>query len=434
MLDIKLIRQNPDQFKTALGRRHINPSLIDSVIEADKRHRDLLGEKETLQAEQNKRSKGGPKDPVELEELKKIKEQIKLLEDETTVVQERLTSLMYSLPNAPFDEVPTGRDEAENVVLREVGERTEFKFQPLSYIELGEKLDLFDTERGAKVSGARFAYLKHEAPILEFALVQFVMERLTSQDFLKKIIKKNKLETVDKPFIPLIPPVMIKPEAFRAMGKLDPGQEEERYYLPKDDLFLVGSGEHTTGAMHWDEFLDQGILPHRHIAFSSCFRREAGSYGKDTRGIMRVHQFDKLEMYSYVDPAHSRAEHDLFLAIQEELMQELEIPYRVMLICTGDMVWTDAKQYDIESWLPSQQVYRETHSTSNSTDFQSRRLNVRYKNAEGKSELVHTLNGTAFAIGRALIAILENYQTAQGTVKIPKALQPYTWGIKEIAR
>ena len=201
-----------------------------------------------------------------------------------------------------------------------------------------------------------------------------------------------------------------------------------RYYLPKDDLYLVGSAEHTTGAMHMGEILEEEKLPHRHIAFSTCFRREAGSYGKDTRGIIRVHQFDKLEMFSFAHPDNSRSEHDLFLAIQEALLQELKLAYRVVLICTGDMVSTDAKQYDIEVWLPGSRTYRETHSTSNSTDYQARRLNVKYRDESGKTKLVHTVNGTAFAIGRALIAILENYQDKDGGVTVPEALRPYMSG------
>lgn len=430
MLDIKFIRQNPEKVKEAVKNRQAKGN-VDKFLVWDRRHRDLLQEIETGRAEQNKKSRGGPKQPAELEELKKLKDRLKGLEEELKSVDQEMTAALYTFPNIPFEEVPVGKDEQENKVLREVGEKPKFNFTPLSHITLGEKLDWVDMERGAKVSGSRFGYLKHEAPLLEFALVQFVLERLANKKYVAKVIKNHKLEVEPKSFIPLIPPVMIKPEAFRAMGKLDPGQEEERYHLPKDDLFLIGSAEHTTGAMHWDEILPAASLPHRHIAFSTAFRREAGSYGKDVKGLFRVHQFDKLEMFSFAHPEKSRGEHDLFLALQESMMRELGIPYRAMLICTGDMVWTDAKQYDLESWFPGENAYRETHSTSNSTDFQSRRLKVRFKNAESKSELVHTINGTAFAIGRIILAIMENYQTPH-SVKIPKALQKYLLGIKEV--
>lgn len=430
MLDLKFIRQNPEKVKKAVQDRRVKAD-VDRFLILDKHYRELLQEIETGRAEQNKKSRGGPKEPAELEELKKIKERLKELEKELKSVDQEMTVALYTFPNVPFEEVPVGKDEQENKVLREVGEKPKFNFTPLSHIELGEKLDWVDMERGAKVSGSRFGYLKHEAPLLEFALVQFVLERLADKNYVAKVIKKNKLTAEVKSFIPLIPPVMIKPEAFRAMGKLDPGQEEERYHLPKDDLFLIGSAEHTTGAMHWDEFLPANTLPHRHIAFSTAFRREAGSYGKDVKGLFRVHQFDKLEMFSFAHPEYSKSEHDLFLALQESMMQELKIPYRAMLICTGDLVWTDAKQYDLESWFPGENAFRETHSTSNSTDFQSRRLKARFRNAAGKSALVHTINGTAFAIGRIILAIMENYQTPH-SVKIPKALQKYLFGIKEV--
>lgn len=437
MLDIKFIRQNPEKVKEALEKRQVKAD-VERILVLDDRRRSLTGELDEARARQNKESRllgrqaDGSKNLFEITNLKKLKERIKVLEEELKIVEKEFGLAMQALPNIPLEEVPTGKDEKENQILREVGEKPKFDVEPLSYINLGEKLDWIDTVRAAKVSGTRFGYLKHEAPLLEFALINFTLARLTDKNFIGKVIKKNKLNVAVKPFIPLIPPVMIKPDAFRAMGKLDLGQEEERYFLPKDDLYLIGSAEHTTGAMHLGEVLSAENLPHRHIAFSTAFRREAGSYGKDIRGLFRVHQFDKLEMFSFTKPENSRAEHDLFLALQEKMMQELGIPYRAMLICAGDMVWTDAKQYDLESWFPSQNTYRETHSTSNSTDFQSRRLKVRFKNEKGETEFVHTVNGTAFAIGRITLAIMENYQTKRGSIKIPKALQKYMFGIKEI--
>lgn len=456
MLDIKFIREHSDEVKHAVLNRNVVID-IDYVIQTDEKRRRQIQIVDELRAKQNEISEristlaGEEKDAL-IQESKTIKIRLSDLEFELKAIEEEFLSLMYKIPNMPDADVPVGKDEHDNVVLREAGDRHEFSFSPNSpsadgrrkafsprdYVEIGEKLDLIDTARAAKVSGSRFGYLKHEAPLLEFALVQMVFSRLSDTKWIDGVVKKSNLPVSAKPFIPLVPPVMIRPDVFRAMGKLDPGQEEDRYYLPKDDLYLIGSGEHTTGAMHMDEVLDEEKLPHRHIAFSTCFRREAGSYGKDTRGILRVHQFDKLEMFSFAHPDDSNIEHEFFLAVQESLMRELNLPYRVLLISTGDMCWTDAKQYDIETWLPGQNngkgEYRETHSTSNSRDFQSRRLQTKFRDANGKIHLLHTINGTAFAIGRTLIAILENYQQEDGSVRIPDVLQSYMGGIKEIRR
>lgn len=439
MIDIELIRKTPELVKDAMKKRGADID-IDYLLDVDRRRLETLRATEELHAEQNrisdeiaKYSRGELPVPIEkFKKSKELKDRVGHKEFELKTLDEELTALLYKIPNIPFPEVPVGPDESANVVLREVGEKSKLE-TPKDYIALGESLDLIDTERAAKVSGARFGYLKHEAPLLEFALVHFVLMRLSDIKWIKRVVEKAGLDVAVKLFTPLVPPVMIRPDIFRAMGKLDPGQEDERYYLPKDDLYLIGSAEHTTGAMHMNETFEEEKLPHRYIAFSTSFRREAGSYGKDTRGIIRVHQFDKLEMFSFTLPGKSKDEHDLFLAIQEALMQELKLPYRVMLIATGDMVSTDAKQYDIETWLPGSGAYRETHSTSNSTDYQSRRLNVKYRNQDGKTVLVHTVNGTAFAIGRAIIAILENYQDEDGSVRIPEVLQTYMGGIEKIS-
>lgn len=442
MLDIKFIRENPEVVKKALQDRNVDFD-VEQLLAVDKKRRESIKKIDDLRARQNVFSEEtakleGDKRQSRLEESKIIKNQVKGAEEEHKRLKEEFEALIYKIPNIPFPEVPVGKNERDNKVLREVGKRPVFKFPPRDYMEIATKLDLIDTERAAKVSGTRFGYLKHEAPLLEFAIVQFVFGRLTNEKWLNDVIAKSGLAVPGKPFILLIPPVMIRPEAFRAMGKLDPGQEEERYYLSKDNLYLVGSAEHTIGPLHMDEVLGEEKLPHRHAAFSTCFRREAGSYGKDTKGILRVHQFDKIEMFSFVHPERSKNEHDFFLALQEAMMQELGLPYRVVLICAGDMVWTDAKQYDIETWLPGQNEgkgeYRETHSTSNSTDFQSRRLNAKFRDKEGKIHLVHTINGTAFAIGRTLIGIIENYQQEDGSVLIPPALCSYLGDLKEIKR
>ncbi len=283
-------------------------------------------------------------------------------------------------------------------------------------MELAEALDIIDTERAAKVAGSRFGYLKGGAVMLEFALVNLAFDIL------------NK-----KGFIPVIPPVIIKPEMAWAMGYLEQTNKDEAYHLEQDNLYLTGTSEQTLGTMRAGETLRESELPLRYAGFSTCFRRESGSYGKDTKGILRVHQFDKIEMFSFVRPEDSINEHKLLLQTERELMDALKLPYQVLHICSGDLGATAAEKYDLETWLPSENRYRETHSTSNCTDFQSRRLSVRYQKKEGKTEFVHTLNGTAFAIGRILIMIIENYQQKDGSIKVPEVLQKYT-GFKEIRR
>lgn len=442
MLDIKYIRENTKDVQKAIKNRNVTVDLKE-LLAADDSRRELIQIVDKLRASMNKVSANiakleGKEKEAAIKKTGATKKKLGTAEKKLKKADEAFEFLMYQLPNVPFEEVPIGKDESANVVLREVGEKPKFSFTPKDVFTLGEELDLIDTKRAANVSGARFAYLKREAALLEFALVQFVFSRLTDEGWLKRVIKKAKLDVKPTTFVPMVPPVLIRPESFRAMGKLDPGQEEERFYIQKDELFLVGSAEHTVGPYHMKETLEKGALPIRYVAFSTAFRREAGTYGKDTKGTMRTHQFDKLEMFSYAHPDISKNEHDLFLAIQESLMQELELPYQVVLISTGDMAWTDAKQYDIEAWMPGQNdgkgQYRETHSTSNSTDFQARRLKTKFKTKEGNKELVHTLNGTAFSISRAPIAIIENYQQEDGSVLIPKELQPYMHGIKKISR
>jgi len=430
MLDIKLLRNDPNLVKEGIRKKGIDLVIVDRILEVDRRKREVMAETETLRAEQNSKSSGGPKGPAELEELKKLKERIKVIDQELKNVTEQFDELKYQLPNLPDEDVPIGEGEGDNVVHKEFGDKTDFDFSPKEYITLGEDLDIIDTERAAKVSGSRFGYLKGGAALLEFALISFVAEKLTDKKFITKVIKSLKLKIKDNPFIPVIPPVMIRPEMFKGMGRLDQGQEEERYYLPKDDLYLIGSAEHTLGPMHADEILNKDDLPIRYLGFSTSFRREAGSYGKDVKGILRVHQFDKLEMFCFTDAEKSDNEHQLMIGIQEALTQALEIPYRVMYISTGDMGWPDAKQFDLEMWMPGQDTYKETHSASNTTDFQSRRLNIRYREDKEK-RFVHTLNATAFAVGRTIIAIMENYQTKDGHIKVPKALQKYI-GLKQI--
>lgn len=405
MLDIEFIRKNPEFVKIAIQKKNINPKAIDDFLAVDQEWRNLVKQNDELRFELNKLSK-----ERKIEEAKLVKAKLKEGEAGIKGIEERRNLLLNQLPNLPFDDWLVGKDESENKVVREEGKKPQFNFVPKNYLDLAQNLGIIDVERAAKVAGSRFGYLFNEAALLEFALVRFVFEKLSK-----------------KGFKAVIPPVMIKPEVYRGMGRLGGSQEEERYFLPKDGLYLVGSAEHTIGPIHMNEVLNVKDLPIRYVGFSTCFRREAGSYGKDTKGILRVHQFDKAEMFSFVLPSESKKEHLFLLSLQEELMQELKLPYRVVQICTGDMGWTDAAQYDIETWLPGQNQYRETHSCSNTTDFQARGINAKFKTAgEGvKPEYLHMLNATAFAIGRIIIAIIENYQNKDGSVTVPKALQKY---------
>lgn len=431
MLDIKFIRENPDLIKEAARNKGVKFD-VDQLLAVDERRRHVLQELEAKRAKQNAGSKGGPKASTEIEELKKLKEEIKILEEEIKHVEVDFDELMSKLPNIPSDDTPIGKDENENKVLYEVGKPTVFDFKPKEHWELGEDLGVIDTAIAGKISGARFVYLKGGLGLLQFALVQLVFSVLTDEGILKKIIKKAGLKVEYKPFIPVIPPVFIKPEVFEKMARLEP--KEERYHIPSDDLYLVGSAEHTLGPLHMDETIPEKNLPIRYIGYSTAFRREAGTYGKDTKGILRVHQFDKLEMESFCLPEDSVQEQNFFVAVQEYLMQTLDVPYRVVQICTGDMGGPDARQVDIECWMPGQDRYRETHTADLMTDYQARRLNTKVKRVGGKTEFVHMNDATAIAIGRTIIAIMENYQTKKGTVIVPKVLRKWMGGVKEIKK
>lgn len=401
MLDINFIRDNPEKVKQACEKKNIKCN-VGAVLELDRKKRELMVRSESIKAQQNKLGKD------KIEEAKKLKQEFKEIEPGLKKVSEELDVLLLQLPNIPFDDVPVGKDESQNVIVRQIGEPMKFSFKPKDYMQIAEKLDLIDTERAAKVAGSRFGYIKGELVLLEFALVKMVFDLL-----------------VKKGFTPVLPPVMVKERIAGGTGFLESTDRQECYYLPEDNLYLAGTSEQSLVGMHTDEVLDFKKLPLRYVGFSTCFRREAGSYGKDTKGILRVHQFDKLEMVIFSTPEQSKKEHEFLLSIEEGLMKKLGLPYQVVNICTGDLGRPAAAKYDIESWIPSENKYRETHSTSNCTDFQARRLNIKYKDKSGKSSFVHTLNGTAFAIGRILIAIMENYQQKDGSVKVPKVLHKY---------
>lgn len=396
MLDPVFVRENLNKIKDGVRKRGANPAIVDEFLKIDERWREATQKFEALRAEKKKLGKDERKKAADLKEKeKKLSDEVRALE------ADRLRAL-EQIPNVPEDRVPVGKDENDNKELKKWGDPPKFDFEPRDYLTIAGFM--IDTERAAKVSGSRFGYLVGETALLEFAIVKYAFEKLLPHGF-----------------VPVVPPVLIKPLPMRGMGKVKFIEDGDAYYIGADDLYLVGTAEDAIGPMHMGETFGKGELPKRYVGFSTAFRREAGSYGKDTKGILRVHQFDKVEMFSFTNPEDSVQENEFLLERQEEMVQGLGLPYRVVHISTGDMGFTATNQYDIEIWIPSENRYRETHSSSNTTDFQARGLGI--KNAKG--EYVHMLNATAFAIGRTLIAILENYQTKDGTVKIPKVLQEY---------
>lgn len=405
MLDIQLIRDHPEQIKKSTENKGCNPMVVDEVLRLDKERRELISKVEKLRAEKNKISK--EKTDQSIDQGRMIKKQLNDFEPRLKRVGQDLNELLLRIPNPAAEDVLVGKDESGNKIIRRWGNPTQFSFEPKDHLELGELLDIIDVNRASKVSGARFNYLRNEAVLLEFALIKFALERL---------IKAN--------FIPIIPPVLIKKEAMEGMGYTEHGGKEDMFILDKDNLILIGTSEQSIGPMHMGEVFNKDDLPKRYAGFSNCFRREAGSYGKDTRGILRVHQFDKIEMFSFITPEKADEEHEFLLSLEEEFLQQLKLPYQVIKMCTGDLGAPAARKYDLEAWIPTQKKYRELTSTSTTTDFQARRLNIRYRH-ENKTEFVHMLNGTAFAIGRTIIAILENYQQEDGSVAVPEVLQNY---------
>jgi seryl-tRNA synthetase len=430
MIDIKIIRENPEKIKELCEKRNKKVD-VDKLLDLDKQKRKLLQEIEKIRAQKNQANKEiiSAKEKSEKEaiisKMKEIDKSSDEMEKQLKEIEKEFKILIYKIPNILVEGVPVGKDESENVVIRKNGEPTNFSFKPKDHVELGEKLGIVDIKSAAEISGARFNYLKGTAALLEFAIIQFTLETLTSQKIIKKIANSVEKGYSDKPFIPVVPPVMIRPEIFERMGRLSEEDKDEKYYLAKDNLYLIGSAEHTLGPLHMDQVLEEKDLPIRYLGFSTSFRREAGSYGKDIRGILRVHQFDKLEMESFTTKENSLKEQEFFVAIQEYLVQSLKIPYQVVAICTGDMGAPDAKQMDVECWIPSQNKYRETHTADLMTDYQARRLNTKVKRKSGVIEFVHMNDATAFAIGRILIAILENFQQKDSSVLIPKVLRKY---------
>ena len=403
MLDLKRLRSEPDVVRAALERRG-GADGLDRVIELDEQRRSLLPQLEALRAEQNDaneaisaaKASGGSADE-QIAAMKAVAAQAKELDADLQAAEAELDGALALLPNLPDDDAP-----AEDTVLRECGERPKFDFEPRDHLDLaGDRIDM---ERGARLSGARFAYLRGELVMLELALVRWTLELLGEHHF-----------------EPVIPPVLVREEALHGTGFL-PDTEQQIYRLANDDLYLVGTSEVALASIHADEILDAEKLPLRYAGFSPCFRREAGSAGRDTRGIFRVHQFDKVEMFSFVPPEEAKDEHLRLLAIEEQILTTLGLPYRVVDIAIDDLGASAARKFDCEAWLPSEERYRELTSTSNTTDFQARRLAIRMRRAGGKPELLATLNGTAVAVGRTIIALLENGQQADGSVVLPECL------------
>ena len=412
MLDIKRIRDDPEPFRTALARRGI-PERVDELLAADTRRRELTTRVEELRAAQNLASKAiggatGDEKQARIAEVGAVSAELKDLEPELASAEAMLTSLLAATPNVAHESAPDGLTEDDAVeVRRNHDEPPVFDFEIRDHVALGELLGVLDIERAVRTSGSRFVYLMGDIVLLQFALVRSALDIL-----------------VDKGFLPVIPPVLVREEALYGTGFF-PGDEGQIYKTAEDDLYLVGTAEVSLAALHMGEIVDESQLPLRYAGYSSCFRREAGTYGKDMGGMFRVHQFDKVEMFSFATPESSWDEHEYLVSVEEAIIGKLELPYRVVNVAVGDLGAPAAKKYDIEGWLPGQQRYRELTSCSNTTDYQARRLQTRVRRADGTLETLHTLNGTATAIGRTLIAILENHQRVDGTVEIPEHLWQY---------
>ncbi|MBI2414435.1 serine--tRNA ligase [candidate division WWE3 bacterium] len=424
MIDIKLLKEKPELVKKAIQEKKVADKVnFEELVILDNKYSELLQKVESHRALRNQLSSDISKVPAEnreklITEAGRVKAELKELEESLTSVEIQRDNLLKKVPNIIHESVPSGKDETENVVIKKWGSPKKFDFTAKDHIELGKLLGLIDTEKSSEISGTRFTYLFGDAVLLQFGLIQFVFESLMDPKLVEKLAKEVGNPNFT-PFVPVIPPVFMRSEIMDKMDRLEP--QDDRYVFAEDSLVLVGSAEHTMGPLHMGEILDDSQLPKRYIGYSTAFRREAGSYGKDTRGILRVHQFDKLELECFTTPETGLVEQDLLVAFQQYFVQQLEIPHQIVAICTGDMGKPDYRQIDIECFMPGQDKYRETHTSDYMTDYQARRLNIRYK----KGGYVHMNDATAFAIGRILIAILENYQRADGSIEVPKILRKY---------
>ncbi len=428
MLDIQYIRDNPEVVAQKAKQKNVKVD-IPKLIEVDAQRRQLLGDAELLRQLRNQQAastKGQKPSPEQIEQGKVLKTKLAKIETELEAVETKFNELYKKVPNVSLDTVPVGATEDDNVVVKTVGEPAKFSFKAKSDAELGSLHDTIDKERAAKVAGARFAYLKGDVVRLQFAIMQFVMDALGDEKLIARLVKENNLKVSSKPFTPVLPPAMVKTEPYEASARLD--AEEVTYKLAQDDLWMNASAEHSLCTMYMNEILDEKDLPIRYLGYATSFRREAGSYGKDTEGIFRMHQFDKMEMEVFSTAETGLDEHKLLVAIQEYLVQQLELPYQLIQKCTADIGKPNAQGVDINTWMPAQQQYRETHTADYMTDYQARRLQTRVRRTSGTVELVHTNDATAFAMGRILKAIMENYQKDDGTIRVPKVLKPYIGG------
>jgi len=424
MLDIKLIRENPDIIRQDLKKRDRNDLLIelDHAIELDMKWREELKKTEELKRHRNVLSKeiaelkkSGLDASEKLRLVKEVPTKIKSQEDITSAIKNKILDIMKLLPNLLHESVPIGADDTQNVTAKVVGTKPDFKYNIKSHVDLLEEFDLADTKKASDVSGSRFYYMKNDLVMLDFALMKFAMDMLHK-----------------KQYILVQPPFMLRKDAYETMVSMD-DFEEVMYKIEDEDLYLIATSEHPLGAYHLNEVVDVKKLPLKYAGISPCFRKEVGSHGKDTKGIFRVHHFNKIEQFVFCKPEDSWKIHEELLAVSEEIFTKLELPYRVVNVCTGDMGGIAAKKYDIEVWMPVQKKYREVVSCSNCTDYQARRLNTKFDN-NGKRELVHTLNSTAIATSRAIVAIMENFQNEDGSFNIPKILHPYMNGVTVIGK
>jgi seryl-tRNA synthetase len=417
MLDIKFIRENKEIVERAIKNRgrSLDLDLLLEQYEKKKKISQLLDE---VNRKRNEAAKN--RDASLGLELKKEVEKIEIQYAE---VEKSYIDMMLKVPNIPSVDTPIGKDDTENKVIRTWGQKPTFSFAPKEHLEIGQKLKIIDVDNASIISGQRFSYLKGDLVLLQFALLQHCLQIFTNIDILQKIA--NGVGSISKvtTFVPVLPPMFVRPSIQNRMARFM--TPEEHYMFPNDDLMLIGSAEHTLGPLHMDSIIEEKDLPIRYVGYSSAFRREAGAHGKDTKGIIRQHQFDKLEMESFCLPENSMKEQEFLVAVQEYILQSLNLHYQVVLVCTGDMGFPDYRQIDIETWMPGQNRFRETHSADLTSSFQSRRLNTRVKRSDGKNEPVHMNDATAVAFGRTLIAIIENFQQADGTIKIPDVLVKY---------
>jgi seryl-tRNA synthetase len=431
MLDIQFVRENPELVQEKSKQKGYAVD-VAALLKLDEERRNLLVELEEARAKRNEHSnslKQGRPTEEQIEKGKQLKETVTLLEQKLTPLDDDVIRILKSIPNMPLDSVPIGASEEENVISRTVGEPTTFSFKPKNHAEIAEAKGWLDKERAAKVAGSRFAYLKGDLVMLDWAMNMFALSKLTDKTWIAQLITDNKLELADTAFVPVQPPAVAKTDVYEATGRLN--KEEQTYKLADDDLWLNASAEHVLAPMYLNEILPESQLPIRYVGYTTAFRREAGTYGKDMEGILRLHQFNKLEMECFSTPETSLQEHYLMVAIQEELMKLLGLPYRVVAKCTADIGGPNASGVDIDVWLPGQDKYRETHTADLITDYQTRRMQTRIRRSDGTLALAHTNDATALS-QRPLIAIIENYQTENGDVIIPEVLRPFMGGRTQI--